>query len=289
MTLFLFIILIGIVNTNSAAESLTYANQTIKGTFASDDCSSAISTVIVPSRVTACSKELYIYYTCNHIEKMGFLDKTLKIYSTSDPISCSNETIAYIENEEFIITKLNFEVKIEFKGNFNMGNLKKILYKFVDDASDYCYIGFISILISCIVLLVVMKVKKSNKNYDFKFSGPNEEEVLNSISTSSIRSKFTKPGTTGGAPCAKRVVNNKASISKRKNPGTSSSAKRAKYNLRVYQSNAQVAREKRCGCSKGNVVCCSQNCSCVKSKKDCTELCHNNKRVNCCNQTIILN
>ena len=119
------------------------------------------------------------------------------------------------------------------------------------------------------------------------------------ISTSSLRSGVSKPGATGGTKCvrkhnsnkySKRVRSNNSSVFKQENYKRSALAKEANSKSSLYQSNSQIVSEiKRCGCSKGNYVCRTQNCSCVQRNSDCTELCHKNKQVNCCNKIIILN
>jgi hypothetical protein len=72
-TLVLIILLFNLVSSNG----VVYKNQTLKGYFDSDDCVEPITKVLIPDRTDKCSQDIFCYYKCDEIEKMGFLNRKM--------------------------------------------------------------------------------------------------------------------------------------------------------------------------------------------------------------------
>ena len=95
-----------------------------------------------------------------------------------------------------------------------------------------------------------------------------------------MSSSNLKPVVTGGSSYFNKIKTNKKRNSNRKiNSGI----------ITHHLKREIIGQRVKCGCSKGDLVCKNQICSCFKSGNGCSEFCHNNKKVKCCNMIININ
>ena len=227
-------ILLSLFITNIFANEI-YSNKTVNGEFFSKECCHPIKQLKVPTKVKDCTKELFVYFVCNNIERAGFLTNHKEIVDSNTAIMCTDEKVDLIDWSDLLIQKINDVIMIEAKKIPILHHVKDFIGKSFDDLNDYCYVGFIVINNISVILLFVFYLRTRRQP---SFPIKNDSDY-------SLKGEFS-------------------------------------INLPL-KSMAQL--ESTCSCSKGDEPCNGRYpCSCRTAGKDCSNECHNGRKVNCCNK-----
>ena len=158
----MFVLLILLLQLQHATSApLDLVTHTLEGAFTFDSSlkCAPINSVKVPTKVDHCTKDLFIYYSCNGTETTGFFTKDNEIVPISKPDSCNDTIMTFFDNNILSVKKLSNFVIFEFKNNFWI-KLLVFLAKSFDDANDFAYLGFLFFIIVVFVSIIVLLLLK---------------------------------------------------------------------------------------------------------------------------------
>ena len=154
-----------------------------------------IKSVNIVENVDICTKDVYISFKDNGLEKYGYLLENLTIVEQSIEVNCSdNETILQ-SGKDLIVTRLRHFVEIELKNSSN-NDLKfyysiamSFLLNIVNDSNDYVFIALIHI----IFILYLIQRKRFISQLNLNKKPEQVQRRISKISESDLVFKEYKP------------------------------------------------------------------------------------------------
>ena len=221
-----------------------YFNFTVTGIFEAEGCCSEINSILIPSKITKCTTETFIYYNCKSVEKTGFLNKDMYIIEKSAIVECSSDIVHLILKKDLKINRIDEFIYVFSKNDLNLKLVIRFLYNFVNDIQDYIHLTHGILAHIFYQLVYVHRVFRTliNKIKNKK----NKEETLELEIVESVK---------GGSGQIEKNIKAKSTIVRNK-----------KKNF-------------FCKCSKGDCT----DCICSTNNEKCSVKCHNKKNQNCKN------
>ena len=145
-----------------------YFNHTVTGIFEAEGCCSEINTLFIPNKITKCTTETFIYYSCKGVEKTGFLNKDMYIIEKSTIVDCSSDIVYLILKKELEIKRVDEYIYVTSDNDVNLKFFIRFLYNFVNDVQDYIHLGHGILTHLFYQLVYVHKVFKI-LNYKLKY------------------------------------------------------------------------------------------------------------------------